>query len=342
MKILLVSNYLNSPNHNQNVWQDLAEHLKSASFEVMTTSSQTNKVVRLLDMLFTIWTQRENYQIAQVDVFSGQAFLWAECCGKLLHTIGKPFVLTLHGGNLPEFSQKHPRRVRKLLGMAGAVTAPSNYLLERMAIYRSDIRLIPNPIEVSNYPFRLRTNPSPAMVWLRAFHQIYNPSMAPKVLANILDECPSASLTMIGPDKGDHSLQTTKEVARHLGATQMIKFPGAVSKNEVPVVLNQGDIFINTTNFDNTPTSVMEALACGLCVVSTNVGGIPYLINHEEDGLLVPPEDPAAMAVVVRRILTEPGLAEKLSRNGRKKAEQFDWSFILPKWESLFRKIAND
>jgi glycosyltransferase involved in cell wall biosynthesis len=103
--------------------------------------------------------------------------------------------------------------------------------------------------------------------------------------------------------------------------------------------MSQGDIFLNTTNVDNTPVSVLEALACGLCVVSTDVGGIPYLLEHEEDALLVPPDDAEAMAAAVRRVLTEPGLAERLSRNARKKAEGFDWSVVLPQWERLLLEV---
>jgi glycosyltransferase involved in cell wall biosynthesis len=91
---------------------------------------------------------------------------------------------------------------------------------------------------------------------------------------------------------------------------------------------------------DNTPVSVLEAMACGLCVVSTRVGGIPYLLQHGRDALLVPPNDPEAMAAAVRRVLTEPALAESLSHNARLKAEQFDWSAILPQWQALLASVA--
>ena len=106
-------------------------------------------------------------------------------------------------------------------------------------------------------------------------------------------------------------------------------------------MLNSGDVFLNTTNVDNTPVSVIEAMACGLCVVSTNVGGLPYLLDDEQDSLLVQPDDPAAMATAVSRILRENVLATRLSQNARAKAEQFDWSTVLPQWLALLRGIGS-
>jgi glycosyltransferase involved in cell wall biosynthesis len=84
----------------------------------------------------------------------------------------------------------------------------------------------------------------------------------------------------------------------------------------------------------------MEAMACGLCVVSTNVGGIPYLLEDGREALLVRPDDAEAAASAMRRILTEQPLAESLSRNARKKAERFDWSAVLPQWEDILESAA--
>jgi glycosyltransferase involved in cell wall biosynthesis len=85
----------------------------------------------------------------------------------------------------------------------------------------------------------------------------------------------------------------------------------------------------------------MEAAALGMCIVTTNVGELPHIWTHEHDALLVPPKDPKAMADAIRRILTEPELAERLSRNARAKAEQFDWSIILPQWEAILMKLTS-
>jgi glycosyltransferase involved in cell wall biosynthesis len=85
---------------------------------------------------------------------------------------------------------------------------------------------------------------------------------------------------------------------------------------------------------------VLEALACGLCIVSTNPGGIPYLLRDGWNALLVNQGDAGAMAAAVRRILTNPGLAESLSQNARRTAEQFDWSVTLPQWDDVFRSVT--
>jgi len=144
---------------------------------------------------------------------------------------------------------------------------------------------------------------------------------------------------MFGPDNGDGSLDQVQSEVRRLNLEGRVSLLGAVPKIDVPKALNSGDIFLNTTNYESFGVSVMEAAACGLCIVSTNVGELPLLWKDDHDALLVQPDDSAAMATAVRRILTEPGLAERLSRNARVKAEQYDWSVILPQWERLLKRL---
>lgn len=340
MNILMVGNHFNDSRHNINAWQELADQLSMRGHLIFTASGKNDKFLRMADMLHTIWRKRACFQVAEVDVFSGQAFFWALMSGKLLGFLHKPFVLTLHGGNLPEFSKKYPNMVSSLLSTASAVTAPSEYLVEKMKFYREDIRLIPNGINLARYPFIERTTPKPTLVWLRAFHKIYNPQMAVEVLALLTKNFSDAKLSMTGPDKGDQTLHITKKISVDLNVDKAVQFTGKVPKSEVVKQLNAGDIFINTTDFDNTPISVIEAMACGMCVVSTNVGGIPYLLEDGIDALLVPARDSEAMANAVSRVLTEPGLAHRLSTNARRKAEQFDWSLILSKWQELLNGLG--
>ncbi|MGQ9525961.1 MAG: glycosyltransferase family 4 protein [Armatimonadota bacterium] len=337
---VLIGNHLSGAGLTRNVCEELADRLEARGWHVIRTSTKRNRLARLADIVATVIRKRAEYAAAQVDVFSGPAFLWAEAACFALRRVHKPYVLTLHGGNLPCWSRRRPARVRRLLSGAKAVTTPSQYLLEHMRQYRGDLILLPNALDISAYQFRPRTATQPKLMWLRSFHEMYNPSLAAKVLALLVDEFPDVKLTMVGPDKGDGSLQKLCRTAEELGVGERIHTPGGIPKRDVPAWLNQGDVFLNTTNVDNTPVSVIEAMACGLCVVSTNVGGIPYLLEDGVDALLVPPDDAEAMAQAVRRVLTDPGLAERLSRSGRTKVEAFDWSAVLPRWETLLTEVA--
>jgi glycosyltransferase involved in cell wall biosynthesis len=209
-----------------------------------------------------------------------------------------------------------------------------------MKHYRKDILLIPNALDLSQYSFRPRRQPHPHLIWLRAFHKIYNPEMAVRIVALARQAAPAIRLTMIGPDKGDGQLQRTKQLADRLGVLDRIEFIPGVAKSEVPRWLQSGDIFLNTSTVDNTPVSVLEAMACGLCVVSTDVGGLRYLLTHEHDALIAPSADENGMTSAVFRILNDAALSTRLSENARRKAAQLDWSAILPLWEELFRRTA--
>ena len=340
-RLLVVGNFLSHSGKTRGVCEDLAERFSSSGWPVITTSQQTGRLRRLTDMLFTVLSRRRDYDVVQMDVFSGPAFVWAEAVLGVLRRLRKPAVLTLHGGDLPAFSARWPRRVRRFLSAASRVTVPSRYLLEQMRGYWNDLILLPNPISLDACPFRLRDHPAPKLVWLRGFHENYNPCLAVIVVAKLVRLFPETSLIMIGADRGDGSLQRVREAVAASGFEGRVSFPGGVPKVEVGRWLNQGDIFLNTTHYDNAPISVLEAMACGLCVISTNVGGIPYLLTHEQDALLVPADDASSMADAVQRTLNDVSLAARLSGTARAHAERSDWTAVLPQWTSLLRGLAS-
>src|SRR5258708_38412035 len=135
---------------------------------------------------------------------------------------------------------------------------------------------------------------------------------------------------MVGPDKGDGSFERTRVEVARAGLTNRVRFAGKVPKKDVPKVISQADIFLNTTNIDNTPVSVIEAMACGLCIVTTRVGGTPFLIRHEKDGLLVAPGDTKAMDSSVARFITEETLARNCSKPARAQPYRLDSPTVLP------------
>lgn len=321
--------------------ESLATHLESRSWHVLATSHKRPRLQRLSDVLGTAWGGRHEYDVAVVEVFSGLAFVWAEAVCHLLTVLGKPYVLSLHGGNLPEFASRWKRRVDNLFVGAAAVVAQSGYLASAVSARQELVRLIPNAIDLHLYPFRPRLAPAPKLVWIRSFQETYNPSLAVQVVSRLKREFPDVALDMIGPDKGDGSLRATRDLAAQLEVEQNVVFHPAVPKQDVPQWLNRADLFLNTTNVDNTPVSVQEAMACGLCVVSTNVGGVPYLVRDQVEALLVPPRDADAMANAVRQVLIRPDLAAHLSRGARKRVEGMDWSRVVEAWELLLSSVSH-
>jgi glycosyltransferase involved in cell wall biosynthesis len=337
--ILLVGNFLSSNVGNFCVCEDLAKMLQEQGFVVVTASKHKARLLRLLDIVWTTWSRRRQYKVASVDVYSGLAFGLAEAACLVLKLANKPYVLALRGGNLPNFAQRSPRRVARLFRGATVVTTPSTYLQEELKGVRADIQLLPNPLHLERYRYRDRTPLRPNLIWVRSFHSVYNPTMAPRVIANLVTDYPEITLTMVGPDKGDGSLEQTKQVAQECGVADRIFFTGGVPKEAVPEFVDKADILINTTNVDNTPTTVLEAMACGLCVISTNVGGIPHLLSHEKNSLLVEPGNVEAMSESVRRVLRDPELAKQLSKNARQYASQFAWPTVLGQWVTLYDTV---
>ncbi len=340
--ILMVSNFLRSTRHNKNVWHYLAERLADDGWNVLTASSKEMRLLRLMDMVWKVLTKSKRYDLAQVDVFSGKAFIFAEVCVWLLNRLNKPVVLTLHGGGLPDFAERYPRRIKHLLASADRVVTPSPFLQTALSEFNDSIDLIPNPIDLCASIYRHRKSVMPRLIWVRAFHQTYNPTMAIELIRDLLAEYPDIHLTMIGPDKEDDSFERTSTKILDFGLENHVEVIPGVEHNRIPALLDRADIFINTSNFDTAPRSLIEAMANGLCIVTTNVGGIPYLVADQKDALLVPPNQTQKMADAVRQLLTDEDLAAQLSLNARLRAEEHDWSAILPKWKNLFITLAGE
>lgn len=330
-------------NRGTSVSETIAPLLIDRGWKIFSASGKENRILRLMDMIGTTWKNKASFDVAIIEVFSGQAFIWAEVIGNLLDKLHKPFILGLYGGNLPAFTKKKTKRVNRLLSKASYVFAPSTYLITNLSPYVNvKINELHVGVDLQRFQFNLRDHPKPNLIYLRGFHQIYCPWAAAEVVAILQKEYPEVKLVMSGGTRGDGSLESTISFINRENIQTNVTITGYVGKPELERYVMSSDILINPPVIDNTPVSVIQAMSSGLCVISTNVGGLPFLLEDNFDALLVPPNDAGAMAVAVKRSLTEPGLAGRLSANARKKAEQYDWSVIIPQWEKMIEYVIEN
>jgi len=208
--------------------------------------------------------------------------------------------------------------------------APSHYTQSAFEVKGySNIKCIPNAIQIDNYNFQERKLDTIKLLWVRSFSELYNPSLAIDILHQLQVSGVEASLCMVGPDN-DGALAKAKHYARSLGVE--VHFTGKLSKGKWTTLAANYNIFINTTNFDNMPVSVIEAMALGLPVISTNVGGMPYLIESGKEGILVEPNDEDEFVKSILHLQNDPETVMALTKNARKKVERFDWNRVKNQW----------
>ena len=309
---------------------DVLSHLLGVEgFTIYKSSSKTNKFVRLLEMCFAIIRYRKKVDYILIDTYSTSNFYYALLTSQLCRFCKLTYLSILHGGNLPYRLKRNPQFSSLVFNNSYQNIAPSGYLKYEFEQKGFKTVLIPNVIPIHQYPYKERKKIAPKLLYVRAFAEIYNPTMAIEVLKELKNTYPKAVLCMIGPDK-DGTLEDVKQLINKYHLNESVEITGVLSKNEWHKKSKEFDIFINTTNIDNTPVSVIEAMALGLPVVSTNVGGMPYLIQHNVDGVLVEKNNPSVMTKEICKIVSMKN--SSLAENARKKVENFDWNVVKNKW----------
>ncbi len=318
--------------------QILSDLFAGAGYPVISTSAKLNRYARLLDIAQTIVSTRNDIDILIIEVYGGRSFVVEDIASRLGNRFGKHIVMWLHGGALPEFMARYPKWSHRVLKRAGVLVTPSAYLARALAAHGFTAHVVPNVIDREAYPFRLRKLARPRLFWMRSFEPMYDPALAVRVLARLRESTPDARLVMAGRDGGYES--ETRQLAEQLGVAGAVEFIGFL---DLPGKLRVGqdcDVFINTSQVDNTPVAILEACAMGLPVVSSAVGGIPDLLTNGETGLLVNERSAAAFASAIEQLLHNPDLVERLSSRGLDLADQSSWQRVRPQWETIFSSLA--
>jgi glycosyltransferase involved in cell wall biosynthesis len=333
--LLYIGNKLSDHGYTSTSIETLGLFLEAEGFKVYYASSKKNKFFRMLEMLLMTFKYAKKVDYVLIDTYSTINFWYAFFISQLCRILGVKYIPKLHGGDLPSRIVRTKFFSNLIFKNAYINIAPSFYLYEAFKKNGyTNLKYIPNTIELQIYPQSTKEFKVPKILWVRSFAKIYNPLMAIKVFINIKKKYPEAQLCMIGPKK-DESYEKAVRFA-HKNNVE-VTFTGKLSKENWIAVSKDFNIFINTTHFDNTPISVIEAMALGLPVVSTNVGGIPFLLEHNVNALLVSDNDTEGMILQVNRLIEESDLAATIAKNAKETVADFDWEVVKKQWIELLQ-----
>lgn len=335
-KLVYIGNKLSGHGFNQTGIEMLGPLLESQGFRLVYASSKRNKVVRLFDMFATVIRHGASADGVLIDTYSTSNFWYALAISQMCRIFRTKYIPILHGGDLPNRLKRSPNLCRLVFTHAYRNVAPSGYLQDAFRKAGYETMLVPNAIDTRNYPFKPREVLVPKLLWVRAFSEIYNPKMAVQVLKHLKQNYPDAQLCMVGPDK-DGTMESVSELAAELGVS--VTFTGKLSKPDWIKLSEDYNIFLNTTHYDNMPVSVIEAMALGLAVVSTNVGGLPFLLSDGETALLVNDSDDQNMALCVQKLVDDVGFRQKMVQNAHAATRDFDVSHVAAKWVEILRNL---
>lgn len=332
-KILYIGNKLSSHGNTATSIETLGMFLELEGYTVFYASSKKNIFIRMIDMIFKTFKHSREVDYVLIDTYSTKNFWYAIIISQLCRILKIKYIPKLHGGDLPNRINRSPYLSKLIFKNAYTNIAPSYYLYEAFKkVGFNNLTYIPNTIEIKNYPFVEKTIDYPKLLWVRSFAKIYNPILAVKVIIKLKKKYPNASLCMIGPKK-DESYEETIRFAEENNVN--VTITGKLSKEEWITLSENHNVFINTTHFDNTPISVIEAMALGFPIVSTNVGGIPYLLEHYKTGYLSDDDDLDGMVNNVDKIFMDKNHAIKVIATAYEVVKTFDWEIIKKDWMEL-------
>lgn len=291
---------------------------------------------RLVPYLTRLWLTAKRVQLFHVMANSGWAWhLFAVPVVWVARWRRVPVIINYRGGEADSFFEREFRWVKPTLARVQSIVVPSGFLQHVFDKRGVDVQIVPNIIDLSRFFPASRERDEKHIIVARNLEDIYDIPTALRAFAKVRQRIPHARLTVAGSGP---RLADLRELCDSLGIASAVHFTGRLDNERMADLYRQADLMLNSSLADNMPISLLEAMASGVPVVSTDVGGVPYLVKHGKDALLVPPGDPAAMADAAVRILEDRELARRLIQSGIESARQFTWNEVRPR---LFAVYAN-
>jgi len=281
---------------------------------------------------------RELARADVVHVFSASyaSFLLAPLPAMLVaRALGKPVVLNYRSGEAPDHLQRSAI-ARYAIARVDANIVPSTFLVDVFRRFGIEASVIPNIVDLERFRFRDRAPLGPRLVSTRNFDALYNVAATLRAFRLVQARWPEATLTLVGGGPQELELRA---LAAALGLRH-VTFAGRVQPDQVAGFYAGHDIYVQSPDIDNMPTSVIEAFASGLPVVSTDVGGVPAIVTHERHGLLAPAGDHEMLAAHVLRLLDDPDRARAMARAAYATCQACTWPAVRERWLDAYRAAA--
>ncbi|HEX8089749.1 MAG TPA: glycosyltransferase family 4 protein [Blastocatellia bacterium] len=277
------------------------------------------------------------FDVVQVFSASNFSFLISPAPAVLIAKLfGKPVILNYHSGQAEDHLKNYPRTAIPIIKLADRLVVPSDFLVDVFAKFGIRAEAIFNTVDFARFRYRKRDSLRPILFANRNLESHYNVECALRAFALVQRQVPPARLIVAGDGSERAKLHAA---AAELGLKN-IEFVGAVPPEQMPALYDRADIYLNSSDVDNMPLSILEAFACGLPVVTTDAGGIPYIVTDLETGLLARRGDHRALAASILRLLADDALGSKLASRAHEECRKYEWSAVSGQWHKLYYEMA--
>lgn len=310
-KILLIANYKPSVGGISGQIEILLQFFNDNNHKIDLFNTKDNFFKRLFIpiKLLIIGKKYDIFHIHGCSFLGFFPIIVGVIIGKILN---KKIIITYHGGGLAEFIKKYRKFIIHYFKKANIITVPSIYLQSILNENHIKSIYLPNIIRDDNVYFKKRDIIDPTLIVTRTFDDVYNLPLAIMAFNDLKKILPNAKLKLVGDGKLKNHLIDMVQREK----IKDVEFIGRVPNSMIGEILNTADIFINPSNKDNMPLSLFEALACGLPVISTKVGGIPDYITDGINGFLIEPNNKEQLISKIIYILNNQDEVQKIIANG--------------------------
>jgi L-malate glycosyltransferase len=290
----------------------------------------------------TLFIQLRSGHQPPPDLIHAQVYSSADLALYLGRKYRLPVVLSEHASSYPRnlFSRIQAVKVRLILNQMNLIMPVCETLRGHMERYgiRGPFEVVPNAVDTQVFfPTQSRPRRDPRnyqILQVATLNQNKSVHDFIRALPKIRQVIGNIKAVIIGEGPERSNLE---DMAQQLGMSEQIFFTGFQTKPQVADWMRHSDCLVLTSKWENQPVAILEALACGLPVVATRVGGVPEIIN-EHNGVLVAPENPDELVRGIYQVLSSSGryLADEIS--GRA-VEKYGYSAIAERFDQCYQRV---